>query len=193
MTIESDIILWGLERPGWQQGVLVALANGDEHGAEAIACLVDEILAGSNSAPSQEAKSIQVKDRRSPRDRPARLQTTSVLEFRSLGARVVENIDEPYEIDWQPHTIRWLVDGEVVYERMTWNPTPIPDQPLQFNVNLWHSRSKEFAGPLASAHLPASAGIRSVEICSTVQETTEELRDSLPMSPAGCAQLTGAS
>lgn len=98
-----------------------------------------------------------------------------------------------FEIDWQPNAIRWLVDGEVVYERVTWDPTPIPDQPLQFNVNLWHSRSKEFAGPLASAHLPASASILSVEICRTAQETTEELRDSLPMSPAGCVQLKGAS
>lgn len=92
-----------------------------------------------------------------------------------------------YEIDWHPHTIRWLVDGEVVYERMTWDPTPIPDQPLQFNVNLWHSRSKEFAGSLASAHLPASARIRLVEIRSTVQSATEELSGSLPRTPAGCA------
>jgi len=61
MTIQSDIIAWGLERPGWQQEVLVALANGDAHGSEAIAGLVDEILAGNNSAPTQEAKNIQVK------------------------------------------------------------------------------------------------------------------------------------
>ena len=61
MTIQSDIIAWGLERPGWQQEVLVALANGDEHGSEAIAGLVDKILAGNNSAPSLEAKNIQVK------------------------------------------------------------------------------------------------------------------------------------
>lgn len=31
-----------------------------------------------------------------------------------------------YEIDWQPDAIRWLVDGEAVYERAPWNPTPIP-------------------------------------------------------------------
>lgn len=58
---------------------------------------------------------------------------------------------------------------------MTWDPTPIPDQPLQFNVNLWHSRSKEFAWPLASAHLSASASILSVEIRSTVQEAVESM------------------
>lgn len=61
MTIESDIIAWGLERPGWQQEALVALANGEEYGSEAIARLVDKILAGSNSGPSHEAKRIQVK------------------------------------------------------------------------------------------------------------------------------------
>lgn len=61
MTIESDIIAWGLERPGWQQDVLVALANGEEYGQESVANVVDEILAGSNTLPSQEAKSIHVK------------------------------------------------------------------------------------------------------------------------------------
>jgi hypothetical protein len=69
-----------------------------------------------------------------------------------------------YEIDWQPGAIRWLVDGEAVYERAPWNPTPIPDQPLQFNLNLWHSRAKKFAGTLAAEQLPASASIRSLEI-----------------------------
>lgn len=61
MTIEGDIITWALERPGWQQDVLVALANGEQYGPEQVAALVDEILADTNSVPSQEAKSIQVK------------------------------------------------------------------------------------------------------------------------------------
>ena len=92
-----------------------------------------------------------------------------------------------YEIDWQPNAIRWLVDGAVVYERMTWDPTPIPDRPLQFNLNLWNSRSKEFAGRLASTRLPASASIRSIEIRSSVQERTQELIDSLHGDRAGHA------
>lgn len=79
-----------------------------------------------------------------------------------------------YEIDWLPNTIRWLVEGEVVYERMTWDPTPIPNQPLQFNLNLWHSRSKEFAGGLAPGHLPASASIRSIEVRSTACAESDE-------------------
>lgn len=69
-----------------------------------------------------------------------------------------------YEINWQPGLIQWSVDGEVIYERAIWDPTPIPDQELQFNFNLWHSRSKEFAGRLDLASLPASASIRSIEI-----------------------------
>ena len=74
-----------------------------------------------------------------------------------------------YEIDWLRDTIRWLVDGEVVHERVIWDPTPIPNRPLQFNLNLWHSRSKEFAGALALADLPASASVRSMEILGTAQ------------------------
>lgn len=89
-----------------------------------------------------------------------------------------------YEIDWLPDTIRWFVDGEVVFERMTWNPTPIPDQPLQFNLNLWHSRSKAFAGTLTSAHLPATASIRAIEIRTTAGVASDELVGSLDAIPA---------
>lgn len=61
MTIESDIIAWGLQRPGWQQDVLVALASGEQYGPGDITTLVDEVLAGTNNAPNGEAKSIQLK------------------------------------------------------------------------------------------------------------------------------------
>lgn len=71
------------------------------------------------------------------------------------------------------------MDGEVAYERVAWNPTPIPDQPLQFNLNLWHSRSKDFAGSLAAAQLPVSARIRSVEIHEAVTAAIDEIDDSL--------------
>lgn len=84
-----------------------------------------------------------------------------------------------YEIDWQPTGIRWLVDGEAVYERTPWNPTPIPDQPLQLNLNLWHSRAKKFAGALAAAQLPASVSIRSLEIHEVVTEAANKVGDSL--------------
>jgi GR25 family glycosyltransferase involved in LPS biosynthesis len=69
-----------------------------------------------------------------------------------------------YEIEWEPDRIRWKVDGSLVYERSLWEPTPIPDQPLQLNINLWHSRSKELAGRLQRRQLPARADLRSIDI-----------------------------
>ena len=68
-----------------------------------------------------------------------------------------------YEIDWQPDYIRWRVDGATVHERVLWDPTPIPDQPLEYNVNLWSSESTEFAGPLDRRTLPAALEIASLE------------------------------
>ncbi|MGH9196913.1 MAG: family 16 glycosylhydrolase, partial [Acidimicrobiia bacterium] len=38
-----------------------------------------------------------------------------------------------YEIEWSPGLIRWKVDKRVVHERVLWNPTPIPDLPMEFN------------------------------------------------------------
>ncbi len=69
-----------------------------------------------------------------------------------------------YEIEWCSDIIRWRVDGRLVYERVTWAPTPIPHLPMQFNVNLWHSRSKELAGKLDAGDLPAHSDIRSIGI-----------------------------
>ena len=47
-----------------------------------------------------------------------------------------------------------------------WEPTPIPHLPLQFNVNLWHSRSTQLAGKLAAGCLPAQAFIKGIGIQS---------------------------
>jgi len=69
-----------------------------------------------------------------------------------------------YEIEWCSTSIRWRVDGRLVYERVNWDPTPIPHLPMQFNVNLWHSRSKESAGTLAHSELPAHAELRAVDV-----------------------------
>lgn len=71
-----------------------------------------------------------------------------------------------YEIDWYPTIIRWRVDGRLVYERNNWNPTPIPHLPMQFNVNLWHSRSTELAGKLVVGELPAQSYLKSLEVHS---------------------------
>lgn len=69
-----------------------------------------------------------------------------------------------YEIEWYPDAIRWKVDGEVLHERTRWNPTPIPNRPLEFNFNLWYSRSEDLAGRLASSRLPAAVELRSIMI-----------------------------
>ncbi|WP_079631561.1 family 16 glycosylhydrolase [Mycobacteroides abscessus] len=81
-----------------------------------------------------------------------------------------------YEIDWQPHYIRWKVDGTTVYERLLWQVTPIPDQRLEFNVNLWHSRSTEFAGRLAIAHIPTTTEFRSLQIIPGISSAVTEHR-----------------
>ena len=67
-----------------------------------------------------------------------------------------------YEIEWHQRFIRWRVDGRLIHERVLWDPTPIPDLPMQFNVNLWHSRSKELAGKLDVGDLPAHTYIRAM-------------------------------
>ena len=69
-----------------------------------------------------------------------------------------------YEIDWTPTTIRWRVDGRLVHRRRQWHPTPIPHLPMQFHLNLWHSRSTTLAGKLTRASLPARAELRRIEI-----------------------------
>lgn len=69
-----------------------------------------------------------------------------------------------YEIEWRPSMIRWLVDGRIVHERGVWDPTPIPNRPLEFNINLWPSRSTELAGRLDPRQLPARSHIRAARI-----------------------------
>jgi len=69
-----------------------------------------------------------------------------------------------YGIEWSATSIRWLVDGRLVHKRINWDPTPIPHLPMQFNVNLWHSRSTELAGKLDRGDLPAHVDLRTVEI-----------------------------
>ncbi|MFG3261800.1 family 16 glycosylhydrolase [Streptomyces bobili] len=68
-----------------------------------------------------------------------------------------------YAIDWQLDGIRWQVDGVTVHERFLWDPTPIPDQPMELNVNLWSSESVEFAGPFDEKKLPAVLEVASLQ------------------------------
>lgn len=72
-----------------------------------------------------------------------------------------------YEICWTPEAVQWIVDGHVVHERFMWDPTPIPDRPLEFNVNLWYSASRELAGRLRPEALPARTTIQNAWIIGT--------------------------
>lgn len=71
-----------------------------------------------------------------------------------------------YEIEWHPDRIVWRVDGSDVHVRHLWQPTPIPDQPLELNLNLWHSRSIDLAGRLDFDRLPSSSHVRHIEVFS---------------------------
>lgn len=69
-----------------------------------------------------------------------------------------------YEIEWNKYSIVWKVDDICVYERHMWAPTPIPELPMEFNVNIWASNSKELAGRLNINCLPTISEIRALGI-----------------------------
>jgi GR25 family glycosyltransferase involved in LPS biosynthesis len=77
-----------------------------------------------------------------------------------------------YEIDWTPERVCWRVDGELVREREHWNPTPVPHLPMQFHINLWHTRSAALAGRLGRRGLPAHTLLRRVEVTSAFRTGT---------------------
>jgi hypothetical protein len=74
-----------------------------------------------------------------------------------------------FVIEWNPSEIRWLVDEQLVHERVNWDPTPIPQLPMTLHVNTWLSRSRELAGRLASRRLPANAVVKSIAIEATLE------------------------
>ncbi|EQC57206.1 hypothetical protein LLT6_12185 [Lactococcus cremoris subsp. cremoris TIFN6] len=95
----------------------------------------------------------------------------SKLEYGYRGTPVIISLDfdasenyHLYEIQWESDGIKWLVDGNIVYERIMYLPTPIPYLPMEFNINLWHSRSEELAGKLPSGEISISSSIRRIEI-----------------------------
>lgn len=83
--------------------------------------------------------------------------------FIDLGFNASEEF-HTYEIEWNKNSIKWFVDGMIIYERGIWSPTPIPNLPMEFNINLWHSRSKEFSGTLNKNNLPAKSVIKNIEL-----------------------------
>jgi hypothetical protein len=71
-----------------------------------------------------------------------------------------------YAIDWRPGRIAWSVDGRVVHERVSWDPTPLPHLPMRLHGNLWVPRSNELAGRVQDDALPASAIFRNISVRS---------------------------
>ena len=67
-----------------------------------------------------------------------------------------------YAIDWRQDRVAWLVDGRVVHERVSWDPTPIPHLSMRVHANLWAPRSEELAGRIDERTLPAAAAFRNV-------------------------------
>jgi GR25 family glycosyltransferase involved in LPS biosynthesis len=79
-----------------------------------------------------------------------------------------------YAIEWGPDEIRWLVDDQLIHERVNWDPTPIPCLPMVLHANLWPSRSRELAGRLARRRLPATAVVKSIAVESNVAKSVND-------------------
>lgn len=69
-----------------------------------------------------------------------------------------------YSIAWTPDKITWAVDGRIIHERGSWDPTPVPHLPMRLHFNLWAPRSRELAGRINPACLPARAAVKNIRI-----------------------------
>jgi GR25 family glycosyltransferase involved in LPS biosynthesis len=69
-----------------------------------------------------------------------------------------------YAIEWTASSLRWYVDGRLVHRRANWDPTPIPQLPMRFHLNLWPSRSSELAGRLRDRDLPAACFVQAINL-----------------------------
>lgn len=69
-----------------------------------------------------------------------------------------------YTIEWLPDRILWFVDGVLVHDRGSWDPTPIPHLPMSLHMNLWMPRSVELAGAVSAQFTPTSASFRDVKV-----------------------------
>ena len=96
-----------------------------------------------------------------------------------------------YEIEWFPSVIRWRVDGCTVHERGVWNPTPIPDCSMEFNVNLWPSQSRQLAGRLDPRELPARSHVRAARIAA-VEVRSKPMEDGVNSLGYGLSAQAGS-
>ncbi len=80
-----------------------------------------------------------------------------------LGFDASENFHR-YSIEWEPHEIRWFVDNELVHVRAAWEPTPVPNLPLQLHCSIWPPRSTELAGEIGDGDLTVSSHVKSITV-----------------------------
>ena len=69
-----------------------------------------------------------------------------------------------YAIEWTPSEIRWLVDDKLMYRRVIWDPTPIPNLPMTFHVNSWITRSTQLAGRINNRRLPSTTIVSEISL-----------------------------
>ncbi len=67
-----------------------------------------------------------------------------------------------YAIEWEPHEIRWFVDDRLIHARGDWEPTPIPNLPMNLFCSIWPPCSAELAGDLNASSLPVSSDLRRI-------------------------------
>lgn len=84
-----------------------------------------------------------------------------------------------YGIEWLPDRIRWFIDGTLVHERGSWDPTPIPHLPMALHANLWAPRSIELAGAADAALQRATAYFRNATVSNQPQQPSV---DRIPQS-----------
>ncbi|MBX9947340.1 MAG: family 16 glycosylhydrolase [Reyranella sp.] len=95
-----------------------------------------------------------------------------------------------YAIEWDPREIRWFVDGQLVYQRAEWNPTPIPHLPMMLHVNTsvagpsWHDGSstrlavpKRYGREVAGRQFEDRSGQRSRALLQPARNGTVTQND----------------
>lgn len=69
-----------------------------------------------------------------------------------------------YAIEWEANEIRWFVDDQLIHVRREGFPTPIPNLPMRFFVNMWPICSEELAGPFNPGDEPILSQFKTVTL-----------------------------
>ena len=118
---------------------------------------------------------------------PGDAGTSAAYGYRGSPCRIFLGFDASaefhrYTIEWRPDSITWAVDGTVIHRRGSWDPTPIPHLPMKLHCNLWAPRSRELAGQIEPARLPAAAAFKNVRIAGRGIDHQTAVAVSAPVS-----------